>query len=114
MLPATRAAIGTAERGPDREDPVLTRVGRGLLSVLGILLIIIVPRVRLNRGGQELSTFAPVDTSPLTEGSIKEGGLMEQRCSVLSAPNDTTRRVGEPAPPGLEVHPRRGNGRAPS
>ena len=114
MLPTTRAAIGSAERGPNREDPVFTRVGRGLFIVLGVIIIVIVPRVRLNRCGQELSTLAPVDFGTLTEGSIEEGGLMEQRCSVLSAPYDTTGRVGESSPPGLEVHPRRGNGRAPS
>ena len=72
MLPTTRTAIGSAERGPNREDPVFTRVGRGLLIVLGVIIIVIVPRVRLNRGGQELSTFAPVDAGTLSEGSIEE------------------------------------------
>ena len=101
MLPTACAAISPAERGPDREDPVLTKVRWGILIVLDVIIPVVVPRVRLDRGSQQLSTFAPVDVGAPNEGGIEEGGLVEQRGRILSSPGDSTGRVSKSSSPWL-------------
>ena len=74
-----------------------TQVRWGILIVIDVIIPVVVSRVRLDRSSQQLSTFAPVDVGAPNKGGIEEGGLVEQRGSVLCAPGNSSSRVSEAA-----------------
>ena len=77
VLLATLDTVGPAEGGPDWEDSVLPWLGQCLrVALLVVIIIVVVPCVCFDGGGQELRTLAPVDAGTLTESSVQKRGLM--------------------------------------